>query len=136
MNFFKIAGIKWNVRVLELKESFTIMYSENTGRTISDRAKMVLDPIGTFYSHTVLVCKNGNDRDSFDNLYEYISTPRYDGMEVEIVHGQKTMKYEAYVSSGIKTIKRIFEEKDGSIGFVDYEAFEINFIPMEAQEIP
>lgn len=129
MKWFKIDGYEWDVRVLAVEETFTILYSENTCRSTSAGARMVLDPLGTFYGHKVTVARKAKAFTEFDDLYEYLSAPRTEGVFVEIVHGQTTLTYEAYVSSGTKKVLRIDENTEK----VFYDAFDITFIPMEAQ---
>lgn len=136
MNWLKIDGKKWDIRVLDISENFSILYAEGTGRTLAPGAPMVQIPLGTFYGHKITVSANKSNLAEFDRLYDYISLPRSDGMDVEAVHGQKTIKYRAYVSSGERKIKRIKEDVYGDIESAHYEAFEINFIPMEAQVLP
>ena len=53
MDLVKIGGKVYDVLVTELSENFNILYSENTGRTMSAGARMTLDPLGTFYGHKV-----------------------------------------------------------------------------------
>jgi hypothetical protein len=129
MDFFKVGGVSYDVVVTNIVEDFTILYSENTGRTMSAGAKMSLDPLGTFFAHKVTVKrKRGAERD-FDDLLDYISTPRSSGIEVEIVHNQSTIKYEAYVSNGSRQLSQINKSK----GVVEWGEITINFVPMEAQ---
>ena len=131
MNIFKIDGRSYNVIVTALEESFNILYSENTGRTMSRGARMVLDPLGTFFGHTVTVRKKQGYESEFDRLFDYISKPRYDGISVEVVHNQTTIKYDAYISNGNRTLTRI--TKDGS---VHWGEITLNIVPMEAQVYP
>jgi hypothetical protein len=95
-------------------------------------ARMVLDPLGTFYGHKITVARRKGEINEFDKLFDYISKPRYDGMFVEAVHGQDTISYDAYVSNGERTVKRIDEKEC----VVYYDAFDINIVPMEAQVLP
>ena len=82
MDFFKINGRAYNVLVTELKESFNILYSDKTGRSVAVGAKMVLDPLGTFYGHSVKVkCRKGYEVE-YDTVFYYLSQPRYDGIPV------------------------------------------------------
>lgn len=129
MDFFKVGGVSYDVVVTKIVEDFTILYSENTGRTMSAKAKMSLHPLGTFFSHKVTVRrKRGAERD-FDDLLDYISVPRSSGIEVEIVHNQSTIKYEAYVSNGSRQLSQINKSR----GVVEWGEMTINFVPMEAQ---
>lgn len=128
----KIDGKVYDVLVTELSENFNVLYSENTGRTVSVGAKMVLDPLGTFYGHSVTFARKKGHEDEYDDLFEYLSEPRTEGMFVEIVHGQDTLWYDAYVSNGERRLKRI----DPKTGKVHWGEFTVNFIPMEAQVTP
>lgn len=132
MDYCKIGGRSYDVIVTAIEESFTILFSENTGRVLGEGASMVLDPLGTFFSHTITFRRSKENVAEFDRLYEYLSTPRYDGIEIEIVHGQTTLKYDAYVSQGKRTLQRIAER----VNRVLWGEFQVNFIPMKAQVIP
>jgi hypothetical protein len=132
MDLVKIGGRAYDVLVTEISENFNILYSENTGRTMSAGARMSLDPLGTFYGHKITFKRrNGKERE-YDELYEYLSVPRFDGIPVEIVHSQTTISYEAYVSNGERSVKRV----DPSTGVVYWDSFSVNIIPMEAQVTP
>lgn len=132
MNYFKINGRTFNVVVTAIEENFTILYSENTGRTASLGAEMTLDPLGTFYGHVVTVKrKKGYERD-FDNLYNLVSRPVYDGWDVEIVHNQETISYRAYISNGTRALK-VIDEKNNT---VHWDALQLNIVPKKAQVLP
>jgi hypothetical protein len=120
------------VLVTEISESFNILYSENTGRTMSQGARMTLDPLGTFFGHKITVQRKKGNEAEYDALYDYMSVPRYSGIPVEIVHNQSVIKYEAYVSSGERALKRI----DDKTGKIYWDKFTINIVPMEAQVLP
>lgn len=131
MDYVKIGNRVWDVLVVELSESYTILYSENTGRTMSTGAKMTLDPLGTFYGHKVTFrCRKGHE-DEYDELFDYLAKPRYDGIAVDIVHNQETIKYQAYISNAERSLKRI--EKNGK---VRWDNFTANIVAMEAQVVP
>ena len=132
MNVLIIDGRVWNVDILAITESFNILYSDNTGRTTTKGARMILDPLGTFYGHKITVARKHGDVNEFDELFDYISQPRYDGMSVEAIHGQKTISYDAYISNGERKVKRIDKENE----IVYYDAYDINIIAMEAQVKP
>jgi hypothetical protein len=131
MDYFKIDGRSYDVVVTAIEESFNILYSENTGRTMSKGARMVLDPLGTFIGHKVTVRRKQGYEAQFDALYNYVSTPRYDGINVEIVHNQKTIKYDAYVSNGSRALQQITKSD-----IVKWGELQLNIVPMEAQVLP
>jgi hypothetical protein len=132
MDYVKIGGRSYDVLVTELSENFNILYSENTGRTMAIGARMTLDPLGTFYGHKVTFHRKKGNEAEFDMLFDYVSRPRYDGVAVEIVHGQTTLKYDAYISNGERALKRI----DANSGKVYWDKFTLNIVPMEAQVTP
>lgn len=132
MDYVKIGGKSYDVLVKEISENFNILYSENTGRTASLGAKMTLDPLGTFIGHRITFSRKRGKEREYDDLFDYISAPRYDGIRVEIVHNQTTISYDAYISNGERAVKRI-DEKTGSVYWGE---FSVNIIPMKAQVTP
>ena len=131
-DWLEIDGQAYDVSVMSIKESTNILYSANTGRTISRGARMVLDPLGTFIGHRIKVKRKGNKVREYDRLYNNLIIPRYNGMRVKAVHNQKTIEYEAYVSAVEREVQRIDD-----VGKVVYwKEMEINIVPMEAQVIP
>lgn len=132
MEYVKIGGKVWDVLVTEISESFSILYSENTGRTMSQGAGMTLDPLGTFFNHKVTFQRKQGFEKQYDDLFDFVSIPRYDGIDVEIVHNQTTLKYKAYISQGERALKRI----DTKTGKVYWDKFSLNIVPMSAQVLP
>ena len=130
MNYCVINGKSYDVIVTAIEESFTILYTENTGRNL--KGAMTLDPIGTFFSHKVTFKRCKENVQEFDRLYNFLTTPRYDGFDIEIVHNQTTIKYKAYVSQGTRTLQRIVER----IKKVLWGELSVNFVPIEAQVLP
>jgi hypothetical protein len=92
---------------------------------------MFLDPIGTFFGHRVTFMRKTGKESEFDELFDYLSQPRSDGIMLEIVHNQTVLYYEAYVSNGERPLKRI----DSRNNKVLWGKFSVNFIPMEAQVV-
>ena len=132
MNYCVINGRSWDVIVTAIEESFSILYTENTGRTLAIGAPMTLDPLGTFFSHKVTFKRCKENVEEFDALYNFLTVSRYDGFEVEIVHNQTTIKYKAYVSQGTRAIQRIVQ----NIKKVLWGELSVNFVPIEAQVKP
>ena len=132
MDYVNIGGKVWDVLVTEISESFSILYSSNTGRTMSVGASMTLDPLGTFFNHKVTFSRKKGFEKQYDDLWDFVSFPRYDGIDVEIVHNQKTLKYKAYISQGERALKRI----DVKTGKVYWDKFSLNIVAMSAQVLP
>ena len=132
ITYCKIGGKVWDVIVTEISESFEVLHSSNTGRTLAVGAEMTLDPLGTFFTHKVTIAKKKGREKEFDALWDYISTPRFSGVDVEMVHNQTSIKYKAYISKGDRKIKRIDLEADK----VYWEPVTLNIVPIKAQVIP
>lgn len=132
MEYVKIGGRVWDVLVTEITESFTILYSKNTGRTMD--ASMTLDPLGTFFNYKVKFSRKQGKEIQYDELFDFLSRPRYDGIEINIVHNQALWDspFMAYVSQGERSLKRI----DPQTGKIYWDSFTANIIPMKAQVLP
>lgn len=131
MNYCVIKGKSYDVIVTAIEEGFTILYTDNTGRTL-DAGTMVLDPIGTFFTHKVTFKRCKENVKEFDDLYNFLTIPRYDGFDIEIVHNQTTIKYKCYVSQGTRTLQRIVQK----IKQVLWGELTVNFVPITAQILP
>ncbi len=132
MDYCKINDVNYDVIVTDIQEDFTILYGENTGRTLGEGVPMELEPLGTFFSHKVTFKRSRDNVEEFDRLFDFLTTPRYTGFPVEIVHNQTTIKYEAYVSQGSRKIIRILQK----LQKVFWGGLTVNFVPIKAQIIP
>lgn len=132
MDFCKINGRTYDVLVTAISETFDILFSDNTGRNVGIGASMVLDPLGAFFSHKVTFRRKKGKEAEYDELFDFLATPRYDGFEVEIAHGQSILEYRAYVGKGERKLKRIDEQSNK----IYWDEMSISFVPMEAQVTP
>lgn len=127
-----IDGQRFNVTVLSIKESGTILYSDNTGRTMAVGAPMTLDPLGTFYNYTITVKRNGDDLDDYDRLYDYVMKPRYKGMTITALHNQGTQTFEAYISAAEREVNYIDDNGEN----VYWKEMTLTITAMKAQVTP
>lgn len=111
MDAFLLDGQSYNVGVKSVNESFTVMYTENTGRTSARGAPMQLDAIGTFFSHEVTIFPRQGFETDFDSIYHKLSRPSNIPILVSIVHEQKMLNYDAYVSSGSRPVRKKTHDK-------------------------
>lgn len=137
MNYFSVDGKKYDVIVTSLSESFEVLYSDKTGRTIAVGAPMVLDPLGTFFKHNVTVRRKNGCEAEFDALYKLAYTPmtvvnESDAHYFEIAHEQKTIAYYGYISSGSRALEKI-DEKSGKIYWGELS---LSITPISAQVMP
>lgn len=129
MDICKIGEKEYAVVVVGITETFSKLYTENTGRTMGAGARMNLDCLGTFYGHKVEIRRKSGHESEFDELYDLVSFPTNEGIPVKMAHNQDSIEYEAYISSGERSVKRI-DEKNGKIY---WDRLSLTLIPMEAQ---
>lgn len=134
MEIVKIDGKIWDVKITEITESFTILYSENSGRTMAMGSPMTLDPLGTFYNYKITFKRVEGKEDEYDKLFDFFAVPRYSGVEFNIVHNQALWDkpFKAYVSQGERSLKRV----DIKTGKVYWDKFTANVVPISAQVLP
>lgn len=129
-NYIRINGLAFDVTVAisDIEESFSVLDGENAGRSMTGR--MVRDIIGTYIGHKVTFF-NGKGNTGFDALWDYLVTHSVDDyVMVEAADGQSSISYQAYYTSGTRTLRSAAD------GVNQWDEIEINFIPMNAQVQP
>lgn len=130
MNYCRINGQAFDVTVaiLNIEETFNVLDGENAGRVMTGR--MVRDIIGTYIGHKVTFFSGKSQKD-FDALWDYLVAHSVDdSVQLEAADGQKSISYEAYYTSGTRTLKSAAD------GVNVWDEIEINFVPMDAQVKP
>lgn len=94
---FTIDGVGYNVHVTKLVRKFSVMDTENSGRTMD--GQMYREPIGTFYNYSMTVSADSADPAAMDAFWEAISQPVASHVCV-FPYGQKTMTQKMYVTGG------------------------------------
>lgn len=131
-DWFEIDGRSFNVTVTEITETGTVLYSDNTGRTIAQGAPMTLDPLGTFYNYKVTVKRKGENLDEYDSLFTFVTQPRYKGYTIKIVHNQRTWQFEGYISTAERQVSKI----DDNNKKVYWKEMSLNIVAIKAQVLP
>lgn len=129
-NLCKINGVEFDVTVAisTLEESFNVLDGENAGRVLSGR--MIRDVIGTYIGHVVTFF-NGKSREDFDALWDYLIQHSVDeSVMVELADGQSTISYEAYYTSG----KRSLKKRENGVNY--WDEIQVSFVAMDAQVRP
>jgi len=72
---FLLDGVAYNVSVTGLKRSFSVLDTDNSGRT--QDGEMYRDIIGTFYNYEMTVRQRGDDRAALGAYYLNQTTPEW-----------------------------------------------------------
>ena len=126
MDLVTIDGTNYDVCVLSIEENFKILDSENSGRSIAEKGRMIREIVGTFLGHKVTFRRRGSNLAAFDNLFEVLRRAQ-EYHSVKIVHNQTTITYDAYVTTGVRKVERVEGSK------VLWGELEVEFVPMEAR---
>lgn len=118
-----IDGTYFNIFIPEngIKRSFSVADSDKAGRNIM--GQMIRDIIGTYYNYTVMFETKYLSHSEYDRLYEVLSAP-VDYHVITAPYGQTTLTFNAYVTGGEDTIKRI--DKSGN----HWTGLSVDFISM------
>ena len=100
---FLIDGAEYRVHVLNLTRKFSVLDTENTGRTMDGR--MYREPIGTFYNYSMTVAPMGDSED-LEKFWEVVSQPTSAHYCV-FPYGQKTLSQYMYITSGEQELIRM-----------------------------
>lgn len=124
---FKMDGIAYNVSVTALTRKFSVMDTEQSGRT-QDGA-MYRDIIGTFYNYTMTIGERGGDAAALEAFWDAISSPTKSHVCV-FPYGQATLTQEMYVTSGEQALKLMHPSKNywGEVS--------VDFIAMKPEVVP
>ena len=130
MSYFALNGTVFDAKVAisAIQESFNVLDGENAGRVMTGR--MVRDIIGAYIGHKI-TCFNGKNNADFDALWDYLIEHSVDGsVMLEAADGQNSISYEAYYTSGTRTLR------DAGGGKNQWDEIEVNFVPMDARVRP
>ena len=132
MDYVKIGGKAYDVIVTNIERNFEILQSSNAGATLAPGARETLDPLGTRIGHKITFKRKSGNEKEFDDLWDFVIQPRFDGVWVDIVYNQDTLKYEARFVSGNQQLKKI----DPVTKKVYWGELVLDIVPLEAQVKP
>ena len=132
MDYVKIGGKSYDVIVTDIERNFEIIQSLNAGATLAPGARETLDPLGTRIGHRITFKRKSGYEKEFDDLWDFVIQPRYDGVWVDIVYNQDTLNYEARFTSGSQKLKKI----DPVTKKVYWGELVLDIVPIEAQVKP
>ena len=132
MDYVKIGGKSYDVIVTNIERNFEILQSSNAGATLAPGARETLDPLGTRIGHKITFKRKPGYEKEFDELWDFVIHPRFDGVWVDIVYNQDTLKYEAKFINGNQPLKKI----DPVTKKVYWGVLVLDIVPIEAQVKP
>ena len=106
MDLVKIDGVVYDVLVSALEEKAEKVQGANTGVALY-RNREIQDIVGIKYAHSITFSPNEEHPELFDSLFSYLFDSVRDSVTLEVVHGQKTINYEAEYSTGARAVDYI-----------------------------
>ena len=127
VSLVKIDGVAYDVLVTALQEKFEVIEGPNSGYALY-RQRELRDITGVKIGHVVTFAPD-NDPEAFDALTDYLFGAVRPSVQLEVVHGQTTIDYEAAYSTGSRAVVYIDDSRD-VVGWGDLT---VEFRPMETQ---
>ena len=124
---FRIDGVAYNVRVMNLTRKFALVETGVSGRT--QDGQMYRDLFGTYYHYTMTVAQKGDDVRSLDAFWQAVSDPAVSHLCV-FPYGQKTLTQRMYVKAGQQALQHAENGKNL------WGQMEIEFIAMAPEVLP
>lgn len=111
MDLVKIDGVVYDALVVAIQETAEVVEGPNSGTAIH-RQRSIRDIKGIKYSHSITFAPSDEAPEQFDELFSYLFDHVRESVTLEVVHGQKTISYEADYSTGARAVKYIDKRKD------------------------
>lgn len=126
MYYFRLGNfVPKNLKIISIHRKASILDTQDSARNI--RGEMIRDIIGTYYNYTVSIARSQNKSSTeYDQFYEMITSPK-PSWELEILYGQKTITFNAYITA---TEDEIFVY-DQKRNFVQWNGLNVDFIAMK-----
>lgn len=107
MQVFEIDGVGYDVDVVELKREFSVLDTDNSGRTMD--GSMYREPIGTYYNYTMTVRPKAGAQGDMDAFWEAISQPVVSHV-CTFPYNQQTLTQRMYVTGGEQALSLLSEK--------------------------
>ena len=101
---FSIDGKEYDMFVTSLERKATIKDGKNSTTTLSGEYKR--DVAGTYYDYDMEIEFRSSDAKRYDDMYEVITAPQNQPHSVTLPYGQRTITFDAYISTVNDAIKR------------------------------
>lgn len=125
-SIFSIDGVELRVNIIKLERGFSVTDTKNSGRLLD--YSMHREVAGTFYNYTMEVEPYPEYREDYDTFYEIISAPT-PSHQMIFPYAQRTMSFQAYITQGKDTMKRVNNKNL-------WNGLSVYFVAMEPQRRP
>jgi hypothetical protein len=130
MDLCKIDGKTYDVIITAIQETSTVEEGGNKGTALY-RQRDIPDVAGIRYAHKITFSPNDEAPELFDELYSYLFDNVRESVQLEAVHNQTTVVYEARYSVGSRNVTHI-NERTEFVGWdeltIDFRSIEINVV--------
>ena len=134
MDLVKINGVVYDSLVSAIEETATKVQGKNTG-TALHREREIQDIIGIKYAHKITFSPDDNHPEMFDRLFSELFDNVHESVMLEVVHGQKTIAYEATYTTGARRVAYISKIKDAAeeeeSEFIGWDDLTVDFRSIE-----
>ena len=127
MDLVKIDGVVRDAIVTAIQEKATVIEGKNKGTSLY-KEREIRDIIGIKYEHSVTFAPSEEAPELFDELFSYLFDNIRESVQLEVVHGQKTISYEAAYSTGQRAVEYINNKTE----FVGWNELTVVFRSIEA----
>ena len=126
MELVKIDGVVYDALVTAIGEKAEVVEGKNKGTSLY-RNREIRDISGIKYEHSVTFAPNDEAPELFDDLFSHLFDNVRESVQLDIVHGQKTIKYEAAYTTGQRAVEYIRDRDD----FVGWNELTVTFRSIE-----
>lgn len=127
INLVNIDGVNYDVLVTAIEENYEVIEGANSGVALY-RQREIRDIAGIKIGHNITFAAD-NDPIAFDELVSYLFGSVREFVNIEVVHGQKTINYDAAYNTGSRRVAHIDDAND----VVYWDELTVEFRPMECQ---
>ena len=127
ISLVKIDGKSYDVLVTAIEERYEVVEGANSGIALY-RSREIRDLAGVKIGHSVTFAAD-NDPAAFDELVNHLFGTLREYVNLEIVHDQTTINYEAAYNTGSRRVPHI----DDTNNVVYWDELTVEFRPMETQ---
>lgn len=134
MDLVKIDGIVYDVLVSALEEKAEKVQGANKGTALY-RDREIQDIIGVKYAHNITFSPNEEYPELFDSLFSSLFDNVRESVMLEVVHGQKTIAYEATYTTGSRRVNYINKQTNADTEeeteFIGWDDLTVEFRSIE-----